>query len=399
MFQNVPHFAGDPILSLVDEFKRDPRPEKVNLSIGIYLNERGEIPTLSSVVSAEAQMPLRSTISPAYLPMGGMESLQAGVHTLLFGSDSAIVDERRIATIQTLGGSGALKVGADFLRRYLPASQVWVSNVTWDNHVGIFEGAGFTVNRYAYYSATTRAVDMTGLKADLSKLPKDSVVVFHPCCHNPTGADLTREQWDELVPVIQAREIVPFLDMAYLGFGQSVEDDAYAVRAFANAGLTFFVSNSFSKTFSLYNERIGSLSVVCNDADVAARVSGQLHSTVRTNYSSPPATGVRIVTTVLGSEPLRQLWIRDVSQMRERILGMRAQLRSALEARRPADDFSHITAQRGMFSFTGLSPARVQHMKEQWGVYLVGNGRLCVAGLTPNNVDYVADAYASSLQR
>jgi aromatic-amino-acid transaminase len=397
MFEHVEPFSGDPILSLVETFNADPRSDKVNLSIGIYYDENGKIPTLRSVLSAEETIPSRSSMSPSYLPMEGNSAYCDGVQALLFGENSTALACRRVATVQTIGGSGALKVGADFLRRYFPSSQVWVSDNTWDNHVGIFEGAGFAVNRYRYFDPKTKSVDFSGLLADLDALRDESIVILHPCCHNPTGADLTPAQWDQLVSVIQHRNLVPFLDIAYQGFGEGIEEDAYAIRALASAGVSFFVSNSFSKIFSLYNERVGALSVVCADAAEADRVHGQLKSTIRTNYSSPPATGARLVAAILANSTLRDIWRRDVDDMRNRINGMRRALRTAMETNAPDENFSYLTLQRGMFSFTGLNRDQVNVLRDDWGVYLIGNGRLCLAGLTPHNIPRVAEALTSVL--
>jgi len=397
MFEHVESFPGDPILSLVEAFNADARQNKVNLSVGIYYDEEGRVPTLQSVIDAERSLPARALMSPSYLPMDGLADFRKAVQFLLFGEDSSVVQERRVATIQTLGGSGALKVGSDFLHRYFPSSTAFVSDFTWDNHVGIFQGAGFTVDRYRYFDKQSKGVDFEGMLADLLEMPGQSIVVLHPCCHNPTGADLTPAQWDRLVSVVQQRNLIPFLDMAYQGFGDGMEEDAYAIRAFERSGIKFFVSNSFSKIFSLYGERVGALSVVCSDAEEAQRVLGQLKSTVRTNYSSPPATGARLVSAVLLDEERNLAWRQDVELMRNRITGMRRALRIAVEARKPSADLMYLTTQRGMFSFTGLSLEQVETLRSDWGVYLVGNGRLCVAGLTTQNVPYVADALVSVL--
>jgi aromatic-amino-acid transaminase len=397
MFEHVEPFPGDPILSLVEAFNADARQDKVNLSVGIYYDEEGRVPTLRSVVDAERSLPARALTSPSYLPMDGLADFRKAVQTLVFGEDSPVAASRRVATIQTLGGSGALRVGADFLHRYFPSAIAFVSDYTWDNHVGIFQGAGFTVDRYRYFDKQSKGVDFEGMLSDLLAMREQSIVVLHPCCHNPTGADLTPVQWDRLVSVVQQRNLIPFLDMAYQGFGDGIEEDAYAIRAFERAGIKFFVSNSFSKIFSLYNERVGALSVVCADAEEAERVLGQLKATVRVNYSSPPATGARLVSAVLLDSQLNRAWREDVGLMRERIGGMRRALRAAVETRKPDADLSYLTSQRGMFSFTGLSSGQVEVLRRDWGVYLVGNGRLCVAGLTTRNVSRVAEALVSVL--
>jgi aromatic-amino-acid transaminase len=395
MFEHVEPFPGDPILSLVEAFNADARHDKVNLSIGIYYDNEGRIPTLGSVADAERSLPERALTSAAYLPMDGLADFRKAVQVLLFGDESLVAESQRVATIQTLGGSGALKVGADFLHRYFPSSTALVSDYTWDNHVGIFHGAGFKVDRYRYFDKLSKGVDFEGMLSDMLAMREQSIVVLHPCCQNPTGADLTPAQWDRLVSVFQERNLIPFLDMAYQGFGDGIEEDAYAIRAFERAGVKFFVSNSFSKIFSLYNERVGALSVVCKDAEEAERVLGQLKSTVRINYSSPPATGARIVSAVLLDAERNRVWRQEVGLMRERVRGMRQVLRDVVEAKKPDVDLSYLTSQRGMFSFTGLSRERVEMLREDWGVYLVGNGRLCVAGLTTQNVLRVAEALVS----
>ncbi|KAF1020451.1 MAG: Aromatic-amino-acid aminotransferase [Paracidovorax wautersii] len=395
MFQHIEAYAGDPILSLMEAFKTDPRADKVNLSIGLYYDAEGIIPQLDSVQHAHARLEAQPVAPSLYLPMEGLQPYRAAVQSLLFGADSGVLREGRIATIQTLGGSGALKVGADFLRRYFPQSDVWVSDPTWDNHVAIFEGAGFKTHTYPYFDAATRGVDFAGMLAALQQLPKDSIVLLHPCCHNPTGSDLTEAQWDQVVGVVKARGLIAFLDIAYQGFGGGMDADAYAIRALAAAGLTFFVSNSFSKIFSLYGERVGGLSVVCESAEAAQRVLGQLKATVRRNYSSPPTNGAQLVTTVLGDAALRTAWLAEVEAMRTRILAMRQTLVGALKEALPGRDFDYLVEQRGMFSYTGLSAEQVDRLREEFGIYLVRSGRICVAGLNQGNVARVAQGFAA----
>ncbi|MFP3558771.1 amino acid aminotransferase [Paraburkholderia sp. SIMBA_049] len=397
MFEHVESFPGDPILSLVEAFNTDARSDKLNLSIGLYYDEDGRVPTLQSVTNAEQSLPNRALLSPSYLPMDGLSDFRKAVQSLIFGLDSEALERRRVATIQTLGGSGALKVGADFLHRHFPNSTAYVSDHTWDNHRGIFQGAGVNVSQYRYFDKQSKGVDFESMLADLFSMPEQSIVILHPCCHNPTGADLTPMQWDRVVEFVQMKKLIPFIDMAYQGFGDGIDEDAYAIRAFERAGVKFFVSNSFSKIFSLYSERIGALSVVCESADEAGRVLGQLKSTVRTNYSSPPATGARLVSTVLLDDELSRMWRDEVRLMRDRITGMRQALRAKVEERKPGASVSYLTSQRGMFSFTGLSVEQVETLRRDWGVYLVGNGRLCMAGLTERNVSGVADALVSVL--
>jgi aromatic-amino-acid transaminase len=395
VFQNVDAYAGDPILSLMERFKEDPRQDKVNLSIGLYYNEEGVIPQLQAVAEAEARLNAQPHGASLYLPMEGLNSYRNSIAPLLFGADHPALREGRIATIQTLGGSGALKVGADFLKRYFPASQVWVSDPTWENHVAIFNGAGFEVNTYPWFDEETKGVRFEALLETLNTLPAQSIVLLHPCCHNPTGSDLTHEQWDAVTDILKARELIPFLDIAYQGFGAGMEDDAYAIRAIASAGLPTLVSNSFSKIFSLYGERVGGLSVVCEDADAAGRVLGQLKATVRRNYSSPPNFGAQVVATVLGDADLKASWLAEVETMRSRILTMRQTLVDVLKQAMPGRDFDYLLKQRGMFSYTGLSAAQVDRLREEFGVYLIASGRMCVAGLNSRNVHRVAQAFAA----
>ncbi|MGQ8979291.1 amino acid aminotransferase, partial [Enterobacter hormaechei] len=330
-----------------------------------------------------------------YLPMEGLNTYRNTIAPLLFGADHAVLAQKRVATIQTLGGSGALKVGADFLKKYFPDSGVWVSDPTWENHVAIFEGAGFKVATYPWFDSETNGVRVDALLEKLNTLPERSIVLLHPCCHNPTGADLTDAQWDAVIEILKARNLIPFLDIAYQGFGAGMEEDAYAIRAIASAGLPALVSNSFSKIFSLYGERVGGLSVVCEDAEAAGRVLGQLKATVRRIYSSPPNFGAQVVATVLGDETLKSSWLAEVEAMRKRILSMRQELVNVLKEAVPGHNFDYLLKQRGMFSYTGLSAAQVDRLREEFGVYLIASGRMCVAGLNASNVQRVAQAFAA----
>lgn len=395
MFQKVDAYAGDPILTLMETFRLDPRPHKVNLSIGLYYNEQGIIPQLQAVAAAETRLNAQPQQASLYLPMDGLASYRQAIAPLLFGAQHAALQANRIATIQTVGGSGALKVGADFLKRYFPQSQVWVSDPTWENHVAIFAGAGFEVHTYPWYDAQTNGVKFDAFLAKLASLPAQSVVLLHPCCHNPTGADLTNEQWDRVVEVLKAQQLIPFLDIAYQGFGAGMEEDAYAIRAIAAAGISALVSNSFSKIFSLYGERVGGLSVVCSDAEEAARVQGQLKATVRRNYSSPPNFGAQVVACVLNDEALKASWLAEVEAMRLRILEMRQSLVAALSTALPGRNFGYLLQQRGMFSYTGLSAQQVDRLRDEFGIYLIHSGRICVAGLNSKNVHQVAEAFAA----
>jgi aromatic-amino-acid transaminase len=396
MFQHVEPFAGDPILSLNEDFQRDPRPHKINLSIGIYFDDAGRIPVLDAVRQAEAKLLATSGPKP-YLPIEGAANFRRAVQELLFGAEHDAVRSHRVATIQSVGSSGGLKVGADFIRRWFPASEVWVSDPTWDNHRSMFEGAGLKVHTYPYYDPASGGVKFDAMKAALSVLPTQSVVLLHACCHNPTGVDLSHAQWDALVPLLKERRLVPYLDLAYQGFGDGIVEDAYAVRALADAGVSFFIANSFSKSMSVYGERCGALSVVCPSAHEAELVLGQLKFTVRRNYSSPPIHGGQLVATVLIDPELRTLWELELGTMRERILAMRAQLHAVLKAKLPDRNFDYFIQQHGMFSYTGMSAHQVDRLREDHAVYLVRSGRMCVAGLNTHNVEATANAMAAVL--
>ena len=396
MFQHVDAYPGDPILSLNEAFQKDTRPNKINLSIGIYFDDEGRIPMMESVRRAELAVMERAGPRP-YLPMEGLAAFRTEVAKLLFGAGSEALASGRVATVQGVGSSGGLKVGADFIHRYFPDSAIWVSDPTWDNHRAVFEGAGLTVNTYPYYDPASGGLRFADMLATLNSLPPKSVVLLHACCHNPTGVDLSPLQWDELIPVLKARELLPFLDLAYQGYGDGLEADTFAIRALADAGLSFFVANSFSKNMSLYGERCGALSVVCPDAAQAANVLGQLKFTIRRNYSSPPLHGGQVVAQLLGDAALRSLWEGEVEEMRERILAMRNALYDTLAAKLPGRNFDYFLTQRGMFSYTGLSPAQVDRLREEFGVYLVRSGRICVAGLNTRNVEATANAIAAVL--
>ena len=396
MFQHVQPYAGDPIFALVDAFQADARPHKVNLSIGIYFDEQGRLPVLPSVQAAEARILAAGGAKP-YLPMEGDAAARAQVQALLLGADHPAIAAGRVATIQTVGSSGGLKVGADFLKTWLPESGVWVSDPTWDNHRSMFEGSGFVVHTYPYYDASTGGVAFDAMLAALRDCPRRSIVLLHACCHNPTGVDLTPAQWDALIPLLRERDLLPYLDLAYQGFGDGVVEDAYAVRALADAGIAFFVANSFSKSMSVYGERCGALTAVCADAAEAALVMGQLRFTVRRIYSSPGLHAARLVAHVLGDADLRALWEAEVGAMRERIAAMRRLLHARLSERLPGRDFGYFLTQRGMFSYTGLTAAQVDRLREEHAVYLIRSGRICVAGLNTGNVDRTAEAMAQVL--
>jgi len=396
MFEHVDAYAGDPILSLNEAFQKDPRADKINLSIGIYFDNDGRIPMLPSVRAAELAVVEAAGPRP-YLPMEGAANFRSAVQALLFGADHPAIQAGRIATIQGVGSSGGLKVGADFLKRYFPDSHIYLSDPTWDNHRAVFEGSGHTCESYPYYDPATGGLKFDALLAFFKALPMRSVVVMHACCHNPTGVDLTQDQWRALVPVIRERSLLPFLDLAYQGYGDGIEEDAFAPRLLADEGLPFLIANSFSKSMSLYGERCGALSVVCPDAGQAARVLGQMKFMIRRNYSNPPMHGGQVVAKVLTDPALRAMWEGEVAQMRERIQGMRRQLHDVLAARLPGRDFGYFLTQRGMFSYTGLTAGQADRLKDEFGVYILRSGRMCVAGLNTRNVEATAAAMAAVL--
>ncbi|MCV2358416.1 aspartate/tyrosine/aromatic aminotransferase [Paucibacter sp. TC2R-5] len=394
MFHHVDAYAGDPILSLNEAFQKDTRAGKINLSIGIYFDDNGKIPMLDSVRKAELQVVAEAGARP-YLPMEGAANFRSAVQKLLFGEGNPVLE--RTVTIQSVGSSGGLKVGADFIKRYFPDSAIYVSDPTWDNHRAVFEGSGIEVKTYPYYDAATGGVRFADMLAAIKALPAKSVVLMHACCHNPTGVDLSPLQWDELIPVLKERDLLPFLDLAYQGYGDGIDEDAFAIRAMADAGLSFFVANSFSKSMSLYGERCGALSVVCPDAAQAVNVLGQLKFLIRRNYSNPPMHGGQLVARVLTDPALRSQWEGEVTEMRQRIHEMRNALYEVLSAKLPGRNFDYFLTQRGMFSYTGLTAAQVDRLKEEFAVYLVRSGRMCVAGLNSKNVEATAAAMAAVL--
>ncbi|RXV71324.1 aspartate/tyrosine/aromatic aminotransferase [Burkholderia stabilis] len=396
MYEHIPAYPGDPILSLFQAFQQDAHPRKVNLSIGLCYDEAGRIPVLDSTrIAAER---LREAGAPhTYLPMEGLAAYRQGVQRLVFGADCAALAEGRIATLQTLGGSGAIRLGAEFVKRYFPDSAIWISDPTWDNHRVIFSAAGLDVHTYPYYDEARNDIRVDAMLATLDALPARSVVLLQPCCHNPTGLDLSRDAWREVIDVLVRRGLIPFLDMAYQGFGDGLADDAWAVRAIVDAGLPAIVGNSFSKNFSLYGERVGGLSIVCANAVEAATVLSQLQAGVRRTYSSPPLFGAQLVSTVLNDDALRAQWEDEVAQIRTRIKRMRSELKARLDARLPGRAFDALVAQRGMFSYTGIAAADVDRLRALHSVYLLRSGRMCIAGLNDANLDTVANAFADVL--
>ncbi|WP_028449945.1 amino acid aminotransferase [Chitinibacter tainanensis] len=396
IFANVEMAPRDPILGLNEAYNADTRGTKVNLGVGVYYNDEGKIPLLAAVKEAEKAR-LAAQPPRGYQAIEGNPAYNAGVQNLLFGADSELIAAGRVVTAQALGGTGALKIGGDFLQRLNPNATVYISNPSWENHRAIFESAGFKVGDYPYYDATTRGVDFAAMKAFLLTLEAGSIIILHACCHNPTGADMSDAQWGEVVEACRERGLVPFLDMAYQGFAEGIDADSVAVKAFAASGLQFFISSSFSKSFSLYGERVGALSIITSNKEESGRVLSQLKRVIRTNYSNPPIHGGAVVAAVLGSAELRAMWEEELGGMRVRIRAMRSGLVEKLAARGVAQDFSFVTQQRGMFSYTGLTAEQVEKLRAEYGIYAVSTGRICLAALNNNNIDYVADSIAKVL--
>ena len=384
----------DPILGVTEAFNNDPNPHKVNLGVGVYTDEAGRVPLLECVRRAERTIAERGA-PHVYLPIDGIATYYRALQKLVFGGESELLGAGRLVTVQALGGTGALRVGADFLRLFAPGAQVWISDPSWENHRALFECAGFQVNVYPYYDATTRGLDFAGMIAALERVPASAVVVLHACCHNPTGVDPSAEQWGRILDVVRARGQVPFLDLAYQGFGEGVDSDASVVRRFAETAGPLFVASSFSKSFSLYGERAGGLSIVTTDRDEAARVLSQVKRVVRGNYSSPPTFGAQVVATILDSPELSALWQEELGAMRERIRANRRALVDRLARHAQGTNFDFVLRQRGMFSYSGLSRAQVERLRSEFGVYAIETGRICVAALNDRNIDYVARSIAA----
>ncbi len=382
----VPMAPSDPILGVTEAFVADSNPRKVNLGVGVYYDDTGKIPLLECVRHAESER-LKSSTHRGYLPIEGLAAYDQAVQALVFGKE-----DPRIVTVQAVGGTGGLKLGADFLKRLLPQAGVWISEPSWENHRQLFEAAGFAVSSYPYYDAKTKGLDFAGMERGLRELPAGSIVVLHTCCHNPTGVDLSRDQWGTVLSIVRSRGLVPFLDLAYQGFAEGLEEDAYPARLFAEGTSPVFLSSSFSKSFSLYGERVGALSVVTASPEEAARVLSNVKRVVRTIYSNPPTHGSQIVATVLANPQLRALWDRELGAMRERIKVMRKRLVDNIQSRVPGADFSFVLKQRGMFSYSGLTKEQVRRLREEHSIYAIDSGRICVAALNSKNVDYVSDA-------
>ncbi|MDX9706966.1 MAG: amino acid aminotransferase [Azospira sp.] len=396
IFAAVEMAPRDPILGLNEAFNADTRATKVNLGVGVYFDDDGRIPLLAAVRAAE-EARLKAAPPRGYQPIEGPAAYNNAVQNLLFGKDSALIANGQVVTAEALGGTGALKIGADYLKRLNPDAKVYISDPSWENHRALFESAGFIVENYSYYDPATRGVNFDGMKASLKAMVPGSIVLLHACCHNPTGADLSDAQWAEVVELCKAGGLVPFLDMAYQGFAEGIDADAVAVRAFSASGLQFFASSSFSKNFSLYGERVGALSIVTASKDEAARVLSQVKRVIRTNYSNPPIHGGALVAAVLSSPELRAQWEQELAGMRDRIRAMRTGLVDAIKAAGVQQDFSFVVKQRGMFSYTGLSAAQVERLKTEFGIYAVSTGRICLAALNTKNIGYVAEAIAKVL--
>jgi aromatic-amino-acid transaminase len=396
LFSAVEMAPRDPILGLNEQFNADTSPNKVNLGVGVYYDDNGKLPLLQCVQAAEKQM-MEKPAARGYLPIDGIAAYDAAVQTLVFGAGSEPVKSKRVATVQAIGGTGGLKIGADFLKKLNPNAKVLISDPSWENHRALFTQAGFTVEAYPYYNAAKRGIDFDGMLTALAAAPAGTIVLLHACCHNPTGYDITPAQWDQVIAAVKASKLVPFLDMAYQGFGQGIAEDGAVIAKFVASGLDFFVSTSFSKSFSLYGERVGALSVLCESADEAARVLSQLKIMIRTNYSNPPTHGGQVVATVLNTPQLRAQWEQELAEMRVRIKQMRQAMVEKLKAAGVARDMSFIAQQVGMFSYSGLSKPQMERLRSEFGVYGTDTGRMCVAALNSKNIDYVCQAIAKVL--
>jgi aromatic-amino-acid transaminase len=397
LFTSVELAPRDPILGLTETFNSDPRPAKVNLGVGVYYNEQGRIPLLECVRAAEQER-LKAPSPRGYVPIEGPAAYAAQVQQLLLGANSEAIRSGRCVTAEALGGTGALRIGADLIKRLNPDAAVWISEPSWENHRALFEAAGFKVRAYPYYDPATHGLDFARMLAALGQAEPGTVIVLHACCHNPTGVDLDGEQWRQIVECVRQRKLVPFLDIAYQGFGEGLESDSAAVRLVASAGIDALVANSFSKSFSLYGERVGALTVLTGSREQSERVLSQLKRVIRTNYSNPPTHGAALVSAVLASAELRAQWEKELAGMRERIRSMRERLVEGLSKRRVATDFSFVRRQRGMFSYSGLTSVQVDRLREQHAVYAIGTGRICVAALNSGNLDAVCDAIAAVLK-
>jgi len=395
MFEKIVEVPADPILGLTEKFKADPNPEKINLGVGVYKNPAGKTPILESVRLAEAEL-IKTQDTKSYLGIPGMPEIASCVQKMVFGEGHEIIESKRACTAQTPGGTGALRVAGDFIRKVLPGAKIWLSDPTWANHNKIFNAAGLVVATYPYYDSENKCLAFDKMKEALAEVPEGDVVLFHACCHNPTGMDPTPAQWKELAQVAAERKFLPFFDFAYQGFGNGLEEDAVSVREFAKPGCEMFVASSYSKNFGLYNERIGALTLVARTAQEAAAAFSHMKICIRTNYSNPPVHGAAIVTTILNDPKLYEMWVGEVTEMRERIKKMRELFVSTLAAKGVKEDFSHINAQCGMFSYSGLTKDKVEALRDKYSIYIVGSGRINVAGMTEQNMNSLCEAIAQT---
>ncbi len=397
MWKNIQPAPPDSILGLTEEFKKDQNPQKVNLGVGVYKDDDGNTPVLRCVKAAEKEL-LETQISKSYLPISGDPGYAAAVQRLIFGKNNEVITNRRAATIHAPGGTGALRVGADLIHKFTPDARVWVSSPTWANHNGIFGAAGFEISQYGYYDSEKKSLDFDKMMADLGKIPAGDVVVLHACCHNPSGVDLDFDQWKQVADHAAEKAWIPFLDFAYQGFGDGVDEDRFAVEQFAAAGVDFWVASSFSKNFGLYNERTGAITVITSSSEEAGVAMSHLKTVVRTNYSNPPAHGGLIATMILDTPDLHKMWLEELAAMRDRIVNMRKSLVAGLAAQGVEGDFSFIEKQRGMFSFSGWSDDVVSRLRKDSNIYVVGGGRINLAGLTTSNIEYVCKAVADAMK-
>lgn len=397
LFADIPAGIPDPILGVTEAFRADPHPSKVNLGVGIYQDSEGKIPMLDAVKRAAVTWS-ETEDTKTYLPIDGVAAYNTATQELLFGKGSPLLTEKRVATIQTIGGSGALKLAIEFIHRFMGTSTIYLSDPSWENHRVIFEAAGAKVETYPYYDPKTGGLRAAEMLATLKTLKPRTAVLLHACCHNPTGVDLDLDTWKQVVEICAERNLIPLIDFAYQGFAEGLQADSAPIRMFADKGLTFFVANSYSKSFSIYRERCGALSVVTGSAKEATNVISQLKRIVRMIYSSPPSYGAQLIALALTTPELRTLWEKELDAMRLRILEMRELFAAKLADMIPNRDFSFMLKQRGMFSYSGLSAAVVGELRERYHIYALDSGRICIAAMNRKNIDYICDAIATVLK-